>query len=105
MTDRPAFNHLVRNDVVSFSTRIGPIIFVMVATVFTWGLIDSMRRSILHPWLMSQIPVKDTKIHLNGESIDLGDWYASIIVWAFVMLVLLVTWLTYKAIKSHRPYT
>lgn len=98
------FDGTVTSEVKVFATHLGPMVIAMVATVFTWGLIDSVRRSLLQPWLLSKLPVKETRIELGPhEVVDLGDFYAAAMVWAVAMLILLLVWLIYTAIavKSH----
>jgi hypothetical protein len=96
-----SFYATIKSETNGFAHRIGPVVFALVATVFTWGLIDSARRSMLQPWLLSQLPVHDTKIEINGEVIHLADFYAAAIVWAFVMLILLCVWLIYTKVTSN----
>ena len=98
----PTFDATIEGEARRFAHRVGPIVFALVATVFTWGLIDSARRSLLQPWLLSQLPVDDAKIEINGEVIDLGDFYASAIVWTFVMLMLLFGWLIYTKVTYRQ---
>jgi hypothetical protein len=97
-----SFGTKIVNETSGFAHRVGPIVFVLVATVFTWGLIDSARRSMLQPWLLSQLPVHHTRVKVNGEVINLGDFYAAAIVWAFVMLILLFIWFVRVSHKHLR---
>jgi hypothetical protein len=69
--------------------RAGVIMIVMVATVVTWGLIDTTRRVLFQPWLISVIGLEDSRVKLgNGQTADLGAFYSVLVTWFVLMSVL-----------------
>jgi hypothetical protein len=97
-----SFDKTIQKEVFSFASRLGPLIFALVGTMFSWGLIDSARRSIFQPWLLSKLPIDDTQIEVKNGIIDLGDFYAAAIVWGIVMVCLVASWFIYTAVRRTR---
>lgn len=76
-------------EVLSLRGRLGAVMLVMVCTVVTWGLIDTTRRVLFQPWLISVIGLDDSRIVLGHDQVaDLGAFYSVVITWTVVMLLL-----------------
>lgn len=80
----------------------GSIMIVMVATVVTWGLIDTIRKELFQPWLISEIGLDDTQIHFPHDQIaDLGAVYSICITWAILMIILAIIIVVWYVVSKH----
>lgn len=88
----------IYDDVVEFqSSGVSGLTLAAFATIFTWGLVQSLKKTVLTPLISSVIPSADAKQELKyplkrNQTLFLGEFLAELIEWAILILILFIIW-------------
>lgn len=84
------------DDVSAFRSEFKLLTVGVFATIFTWGLVQAIKRTVLAPVIHAYIipaRTQELKVDLKkGQQLDGGDLLAEFIIWIILMLVLFGIW-------------
>lgn len=88
-----------------FQGVFGVTLFSLLATIFTWGLVQSFKRDVLSPVLMAYIIPnkygKDVVVKLSSsKTIELGLFVAEFMQWLVFMVLIFLGWRIYRRVKG-----
>ena len=90
------------SDVNEFRTTVYGVTLAAFATIFTWGFVQGLKRTLLTPVLTAYLgPSKDKKESLQvqlrrNQRLLVGEFLAELIQWLVFMTLLFIIWKVHK---------